>query len=51
MGEEMVLYDPETESIHTLNPTAHFIWNLCDGNHAMEDIGEAVSHNYTDFTG
>ena len=46
MGEEWVLYDAETESVHTLNPTAHFIWNLCDGQYSVEDMVEAIKTNF-----
>ena len=48
MGEEMVLYDTQTESIHTLNPTAHYIWELCDGQHTQEDIVKQVKTNFAD---
>jgi hypothetical protein len=38
MGAETLLYDAEAEAIHVLNPTALFIWNLCDGNHSFRDM-------------
>ena len=46
MGEEMVLYDTDTESLHALNATAHFIWNLCDGEHSLESMVESVKINF-----
>lgn len=42
MGEETVLYNPDTRKIHILNNTALFIWQLCDGRHSIEDISAAV---------
>jgi hypothetical protein len=51
MGDEMVLYDNTTESIHTLNPTAHFIWDLCDGRHTQEEIVNLVTENFSSTEG
>jgi len=48
MGEETVLYDPATEALHVLNPTSHFIWNLCDGEHSLEAMIEAIRSNFSD---
>lgn len=30
-GSESAVYDPETQSVHFLNPEAMAIWVLCDG--------------------
>jgi hypothetical protein len=38
MGTETLLYDAQAEAIHVLNPTALLIWNLCDGNHSLQDV-------------
>ncbi len=35
---ELVLYDPDSEVVHTLNTTARFIWEHCDGAHGIEGI-------------
>ena len=37
-GEETLLYDPSTDSIHILNPTALLVWQLCDGRHSPAEI-------------
>jgi hypothetical protein len=42
MGNESVLFDKETGSVHVLNPTADMIWDLCDGRHSIEEIEEVV---------
>jgi len=33
-----VVYDTASERIHTLNLTAAFIWNCCDGSHDLSQI-------------
>jgi hypothetical protein len=33
-----VVYDTSAERIHTLNVTAAYIWNCCDGTHNLLDI-------------
>ncbi len=45
---ETMLFDPETEALHILNPTARLIWELCDGEHTTEDIVAAIKAQYTD---
>ena len=42
---EFLLYQPETGKVHNLNPTASFVWNLCDGKHPVGDMAEAVDEN------
>lgn len=37
-GEETLLYDPLTDAVHVLNPTALAVWELCDGQHTLDDI-------------
>lgn len=45
---ETMLYDPKTDALHILNPTAKLIWKLCDGEHTLEDMVAALE---TQFTG
>jgi Coenzyme PQQ synthesis protein D (PqqD) len=33
-----VIYDTSAERIHTLNVTAAYIWNSCDGSHTLLQI-------------
>ena len=42
-GQESLLYDPATDSVHVLNATARTIWDLCDGRHTAAGI-EAALH-------
>jgi hypothetical protein len=43
---EMVLYDPELKCVHVLNPTAAYVWRMCDGTHAPTDIVAALVSHY-----
>ena len=40
-----VIYDTVTERIHTLNVTAAYIWNCCDGSHTLRQIADEL-HQY-----
>lgn len=46
MGAETVLFDPESGAVHTLNPTARLIWQLCDGQHSLEDMAKALMQDF-----
>lgn len=35
---ETLLYDPVTDSVHVLNPTALTVWELCDGQHTPAEM-------------
>ncbi|MGC8780583.1 MAG: PqqD family peptide modification chaperone [Anaerolineae bacterium] len=37
-GKDTLLYDPDTDRIHLLNPTALAIWEQCDGRHTPAEI-------------
>lgn len=47
MDSETVLFDPESGAVHTLNPTAWLIWQLCDGRHSLEDMAEVVRRDFS----
>ena len=38
-----VVYDTAAERIHTLNVTAAYIWNCCDGSHNVSEIAAELS--------
>jgi coenzyme PQQ synthesis protein D (PqqD) len=38
VGAETVVLDRRRRRIHQLNPTASFVWQRCDGRHAVGDI-------------
>ncbi|MFB3738223.1 MAG: PqqD family protein [Candidatus Velamenicoccus archaeovorus] len=39
---ENLVYDPDGESVHMLNPTAMAIWVLCDGETTPEEMIDAI---------
>jgi hypothetical protein len=47
LGEQMALYSVEGKAVHVLNPTAHLIWDLCDGEHSLEDIEAAIRSSFS----
>jgi len=47
LGKEILLYDPVTDKVHTLNPTASLIWSLCDGRHSLQEIKKAIQKNFS----
>lgn len=44
-----VIYDPATETAHSLNPSAAFIWSFCDGKHTIMEIISVIRENFTQF--
>ena len=44
--EEVVLYDPRSDSAHVLNSTAAIVWWLCDGDHKVKDIARELGDLY-----
>ena len=45
-GQETLLYDSATDSVHVLNATARMVWELCDGCHTAAG-SEAVTDRQT----
>jgi len=45
-GEGAVLFDPANGAIHSLNPTARRIWELCDGTRTPEEIAGVLEAEY-----
>ena len=43
---ELVLYDPDEQRLHVLNPTAGLIWRLCDGKHRESDLVATLADRY-----
>ena len=41
-GSETAVYDPARGVLYRLNPSAHAIWELCDGEISTEEIVEAL---------
>jgi hypothetical protein len=47
IGGEMLLYSAEEEAIHVLNPTAELLWELCDGEHTVASMEQAIRANFS----
>jgi hypothetical protein len=47
IGGETLLYSAEEEAIHVINPTAELIWELCDGEHTVASIEQAIRASYS----
>jgi hypothetical protein len=47
IGGETLLYSADEEAIHILNPTAQLIWELCDGEHTVEDMERAIRASFS----
>lgn len=46
IGEDISLYDPQTEQVTVLNGTASDIWRLADGSYTVEEITELLASSY-----
>ena len=46
IGSETLLYGAGDKAIHVLNPTAHLVWELCDGAHTVADMERAVRERF-----
>src|SRR5262245_584027 len=42
LDDGAVIYDTSAEKIHTLNITAAYIWNCCDGDHDLVQIASEL---------
>ncbi len=45
MGDEALLFDPQTQSLHYLNETALAIWRRCDGRN-IQELATALNGTY-----
>ncbi|HZR01041.1 MAG TPA: PqqD family protein [Chloroflexota bacterium] len=44
---ELVLYDTARHRVHVMNPTAAWIWRLCDGGHSPAAVVSALVSRYS----
>jgi len=47
LGGEFLIYSAEHKEIHVINPTAQLIWELCDGTHTVDDIGQELRAHFS----
>ncbi|MCG3139022.1 MAG: Coenzyme PQQ synthesis protein D [Phycisphaerae bacterium] len=46
LDQELLLYDPNLDRSHRLNPSASFIWQQCDGQHTVEQIAQLLTDHF-----
>ncbi len=46
LGEDAILYNPDTKKAHVLNKTSLLIWNLCTGDSNIEAIEHEVKSRF-----
>ena len=46
IDDEVVLYEPRSEAVHTLNPTAAVVWWLCDGERGVDGMSQELADLY-----
>ncbi len=46
LGAETLLYAPGGQAIHVLNATAYLIWQLCDGEHTVQDMERTLRETF-----
>lgn len=47
IGGETLLYSADEKAVHVLNATARTLWELCDGEHALEDMERAIRAQFS----
>ena len=46
LDNEMVLFDPRTNKLHSLNPTACFVWQHCDGITSVDMLATLLGRSF-----
>jgi hypothetical protein len=46
VDDQCIVYDPGTDRIHYLNPTASLVLELCDGSRSADDMAKIVQEAY-----
>ena len=47
IGGETLLYGNNQKILHVLNSTAKVVWDLCDGQHSLTEIEQALRSNFS----
>jgi hypothetical protein len=46
IGGETMLYSSDDKAVHVLNATAQLIWELCDGDHSLAEMEQAIRSQF-----
>lgn len=49
IGGELLVYDQKIHQAHCLTGTALTVWNLCDGQHSVEQIANHIARTVGNF--
>ncbi|MBI4377722.1 MAG: PqqD family protein [Nitrospinae bacterium] len=44
--DESIIYDHTNNTVHSLNITAKFIWDFCDGRHELSEIAREITTKF-----
>jgi hypothetical protein len=44
---ELVIYDPDRDVVHNLNPTARVVWDNCDGHQDVAAIAGKITSRFS----
>ncbi|HLC17397.1 MAG TPA: PqqD family protein [Thermodesulfobacteriota bacterium] len=47
LSDELMLYDPGTDSVHILNGSAKTIWRMSDGGHTIGEMEERLRREFS----
>ncbi len=47
VGDERIIHDPETDTVHVLKRTASLIWDLIDGSRSFSEIEEKLIKHFS----
>jgi len=50
-GPHTLIYDPDTDAVHVLNPTAAAIWEGCDGRRTPAELAARLAAAFADTAG
>ena len=46
VDRELLLLDTDSNQIHQLNPTARFVWQVCDQDHSSEEMAGMLAAEF-----
>ena len=46
MGDGLILYNHDGDLVHHLNPSAGIVWQLCDGDVTVGELGRDIAEEY-----
>ena len=46
ISDELVIYDLQRDRVHTLNPTAAFVWQHCDGKTSTSELASKLQDRF-----